>query len=122
MHNNWRGTYDLVLPASIGIAAACVIAGASAGLRALAASRRSLPSQIATSVVYVAGGVAGAYIDGAVGTVYGVAIAVWIGAGVWWWQLHRALKGASSSAATAARRPVIRAACQGPRRPAAPLL
>ncbi len=92
----WKPAYPLVLPATIGIAAACVIAGASAGLRALAASRRSLPSQIATSIVYVALGVAGAYIDGAVGTVYGVAIAVWIGAGVWWWQLHRALREASA--------------------------
>jgi O-antigen/teichoic acid export membrane protein len=95
--HQWRGAYDLVLPASISIAGACVIAGASAGLRALAASRRSLPSQIATSVVYLVGGVLGAYFYGATGTVYGVAIAVWIGAGVWWWQLNRALKGASAA-------------------------
>jgi O-antigen/teichoic acid export membrane protein len=95
VHDNWQGTYHLVLPASISIAGACVIAGASAGLRALAASRRSLPSQIATSVIYIVGGVTGAYADGAVGTVYGVAIAVWIGAGVWWWQLNHALRGVS---------------------------
>jgi O-antigen/teichoic acid export membrane protein len=99
VHNNWRGTYALVLPASLSIAGACVIAGASAGLRALAASRRSLPSQIATSATYIALGVAGAYVDGKVGTVYGVAIAVWIGAGVWWWQLNHALRAASNAPA-----------------------
>lgn len=97
VHGSWRATYALVLPASISIAGACVIAGASAGLRALAASRRSLPSQVATSAVYVGGGVLGAYVDGAVGTVYGVAIAVWIGAGVWWWQLQRGLRAASNA-------------------------
>jgi O-antigen/teichoic acid export membrane protein len=100
VHHGWQHTYDLVLPASLSIAGACVIAGASAGLRALAASRRSLPSQIAASVIYIAGGVLGAYADGAVGTVYGVAIAVWIGAVIWWWQLHRALRSASATASS----------------------
>ena len=88
----WRPAYPLVLPAAVGVAGACVIAGASAGLRGLGASRRSLRSQITASVLYVVLGVAGAVVGGVTGTVEATALAIWLGAVVWWWQLHVAMR------------------------------
>ncbi len=88
----WRPTYPLVLPVATGIAAACVIVGASAGLRALGASRRSLRAQIVTSALYVIFGLAGAYYHGALGSVEGTALAVWLGVLVWWWQFQVAMR------------------------------
>ena len=88
----WRPTYPLVLPVTVGIAGACIIAGASAGLRALGASRRSLRAQILASITYVAFGLAGAYHGGAVGTVQGTMAAIWVGALLWWWQLRAAMR------------------------------
>ena len=88
----WRGTYPLVLPVSIGVAAACVIVGASAGLRALGASRRSLRAQVVTSVLYVVFGLVGAYYGGPVGTVEGTTVAMWLGVLLWWWQLRAAMR------------------------------
>ncbi len=88
----WRPTYPLVLPVTIGVAGACLITGASAGLRALGASRRSLPAQIFMSVTYVIASMLGAVYDGAVGAVIGTAAAVWVAAGVWWWQLNTAVR------------------------------
>jgi O-antigen/teichoic acid export membrane protein len=106
----WKPTYPLVLPVTISIAGACVIAGASAGLRALGASRRSLRSQIVTSVLYLALGLAGAYVHGAVGTCEGVAAAVWLAAIVWWWQLRVALREAVVVSAETPARPAGTAA------------
>lgn len=88
----WRPTYPLVLPVTIAIAGACVIVGASAGLRALGASRRSLRAQISYSVVYVVLSLVGGYFGGAIGTVRGSAVAAWIGALIWWWQLRVAMR------------------------------
>jgi O-antigen/teichoic acid export membrane protein len=88
----WRPTYPLVLPVAIGIAAACMTVGASAGLRALGASRRSLRAQIVTSAMYVAFGLVGAYYGGAVGTVEGTTVALWVGVLIWWWQLRAAMR------------------------------
>jgi O-antigen/teichoic acid export membrane protein len=88
----WRSAYPVILPTTAGLAGACFIAGASAGLRAMGASRRSLPTQIASTVCYVAAALIGAALGGAVGAVSGTAVAVWIGAALWWWQLHVAMR------------------------------
>jgi O-antigen/teichoic acid export membrane protein len=88
----WRPTYPLMLLVAIGSAGTCFSNGASAGLRALGASRRSLRAQIITTVLYVVFGLVGAYLDGVVGTVEGTTVALWIGAVLWWWQLRAAMK------------------------------
>ena len=88
----WRPAYPLVLPVAVGLAGACAIAGASAGLRGLGASRRSLRSQVTASVLYVILGLAGAVVGGVTGTVEATTLAIWLGAVVWWWQLHVAMK------------------------------
>ncbi len=88
----WRPTYPLVLPSAAATAAAGVVVGASAGLRALGASRRSLRAQVITSVLYLVLGLAGAYYRGTLGAMQGTVVAVWVGALMYWWQLQAAMR------------------------------
>ena len=64
---------------------------AVAGVRALGAAPRSLKAQLTAAVLYAMGGGVGAYVDGARGSAWGVALATTIGMLVWWVQLRRAL-------------------------------
>lgn len=88
----WRPTFPLVLPYTISVMGGCLIGGATAGLRALGAARRSLRAMIIASVIFLAFGLAGAYLGGALGTVQGAAVATWAGALVWWWQLRLGIR------------------------------
>lgn len=88
----WRPTYPLVVPYTIWVMGGCFIAGATAGLHALGAARRSLRAMVVASVLFLGSGLIGAYVGGAVGTVRGAAIATWAGALVWWWQLRVAMR------------------------------
>jgi len=64
-----------------------VCSGAAAGLRALGAAKRSMSAQLVSSAAYVGFGLAGAVLGGALGSAWGVALATWTGAAVWWWLL-----------------------------------
>lgn len=86
----WRPAYGLVLPFTISVMGGCLIGGATAGLHALGAARRSLRAMVLASAVFLGCGVVGAYWDGAAGAVWGAAIATWIGAILWWQQLQLA--------------------------------
>ena len=88
----WRPASRLVVPFTISVMGACVIAGATAGLHALGAARRSLRAMVLSSAVYLGCGLVGAYLGGATGTVLGVALATWVGALLWWWQLGLAMR------------------------------
>lgn len=88
----WKPTYPLVLPFTVSVMGGCLIGGATAGLRALGAARRSLRAMILASVIFLGLGLVGAYYDGAVGTTLGIAIATWVGALLWWWQLGVAMR------------------------------
>ncbi|HET6500492.1 MAG TPA: hypothetical protein VFG87_06975 [Amycolatopsis sp.] len=88
----WPTASELILPATLAVVGASFTTGAQAGLRALAAARRSMPTQVLTSCCYVAGGLAGALSAGAVGSAWGVAVATSTGAAIWWLQLRSALK------------------------------
>jgi O-antigen/teichoic acid export membrane protein len=88
----WRPTNELILPVTVAVMGTCVTVGASAGLRALGSSRRSLRAMIISSTVTVVASVLGALQGHAVGTVRGTAIAGAIAAVVWWWQLKAALR------------------------------
>ena len=83
----WRSTYPLVLPQMLFVIGQGIGYGVGAGLHALAAARRSLRLVVIMSVLYVIGSLAGAAAGGAVGTVWGAAVAQWIGATYGWWQL-----------------------------------
>lgn len=88
----WRPTYSLVIPATIGIMGGCVSSGAGTALHALGVARRSLRAMILSSGTYVALGIAGALIAGTVGSMWGTALAGWIGAVVFWSETRVALR------------------------------
>lgn len=88
----WRPTAPLVLPLTISIVGGCLASGAGTGLHALGAARRSLRAMIIASALSVAGALAGAMADGAVGTVRGLAVATWLGTLVFWRELRAALR------------------------------
>ena len=92
----WRPSYDLILPVTIQVVGACLSCGATAGLHALGAARRSLRAQIMTSSLFVLGGLAGALVYGTIGTMWATAAATMIGAVLWWWQLRLAMQESSS--------------------------
>ncbi|MEO3763733.1 hypothetical protein [Streptomyces sp. B8F3] len=88
----WYPASELIVPATLGVAGAGLGAGAAAGLRALAAARRSLRAQLFASVCYAGGGLGGAAAAGAVGSAWGVAAATVSGSALWWLHLRSALR------------------------------
>ncbi len=100
----WKYAYPLVIPYTITVMGSCLTDGASAGLHALGAARRSMRSMILASALYLGLGVAGACVDGAVGTVWGTALATWTGTALWWAQLHTAMREAGKGSARARHR------------------
>ncbi|MFI9047043.1 hypothetical protein [Streptomyces sp. NPDC053427] len=88
----WHSASQLIVPAVLGVAGAGLGTGAAAGLRALAAARRSLRCQLFASACYVGGGLGGAAVGGTVGSAWGVAAATVCGSAVWWLQLRSALR------------------------------
>ena len=100
----WRPAYPLVLPLAISVGGACASAGASSGLHALGAARRSLRAMLIGSSAYLGLALLGAYLGGALGSVRGIAVATWIGAVAWWWQLRAGMtEHAQAPAAALAR-------------------
>ncbi|MEU6990153.1 hypothetical protein ABZ953_05755 [Streptomyces sp. NPDC046465] len=88
----WHSASELIVPVTLGVAGAGLGTGAAAGLRALAAARRSLRSQLFASACYVAGGLGGATVGNTVGSAWGVASATVCSSAVWWLQLRTALR------------------------------
>jgi O-antigen/teichoic acid export membrane protein len=88
----WEPASHLILPVSLSVTAAGAIAGATAGLRALGAAKRSLRAQLVASAGYLGFGLVGALLGGAVGMSWGSTIAMWLGAGLWWLQLRAAAR------------------------------
>lgn len=88
----WLPASELIVPTVLGTAGTSLGIGAAAGLRALAAARRSLRCQLFASVCYVGGGLGGAVAAGTVGSAWGVAAASVCGSTVWWLQLRSALR------------------------------
>ena len=87
----WPLAVPLIVPATLAVVAASFSVAGSAGLRALAAARRSLRAQLLAASGYLAGGLLGALAGGAVGAAWGSAAGTAFGAAVWWWQLGRGL-------------------------------
>lgn len=92
----WRPTYPLVFPLLISVVGGALQAGAGAGLHALGISKRSLRAMVQSSALFVVCGVAGAFLGGVSGAMDGAAISGMIGAVVFWWQLHVALRERSA--------------------------
>jgi hypothetical protein len=88
----WPAASILILPATLAVMFAGISSGAATGLRALGAARRSLRAQLITSTCYVAAGLTGTVLGGALGSSWGVALGCLIGACGWWYQLRAALR------------------------------
>ncbi|GAA1181079.1 hypothetical protein GCM10009654_42850 [Streptomyces hebeiensis] len=88
----WGSASALIVPVTLGVAGAGLGTGAAAGLRALAAARRSLRSQLFASACYVIGGLGGAAVAGTSGSAWGVAAVTVTASAVWWLQLRSALR------------------------------
>jgi len=82
----------MLLPVTLTYAAGAATLGASAGLRALAAAKRSLRSRIVASCLQFSGGVTGAVLAGGVGAAWGQAIAGVMATYVFWRFLLGALE------------------------------
>jgi O-antigen/teichoic acid export membrane protein len=90
----WRSTYPLILPNMLGVIGQGLSAGAGTGLHALGAARRSLRLSVLGSVLYVIASLVGALTWGALGTVWGTTLALWVSAMFGWWQLRLAQREA----------------------------
>ena len=88
----WRPALPLVLPLTLSIMGGCIDSGATSGLHALGAARRSLRAGLIASAIYLVCTLAGTFADGVQGTVWGLALGTWIGAVVWWGQLRAGLR------------------------------
>ena len=88
----WQTASALIVPATLSVVGASFTTGAQAGLRALGAARRSMPTQLLSSSCYVVGGLSGAVLGGALGSAWGVAAANLTGSAVWWFQLRNGLE------------------------------
>ncbi|MGW8375272.1 hypothetical protein [Streptomyces sp. ODS28] len=88
----WHSASALIVPVTLGVAGAGLGTGAAAGLRALAAARRSVRCQLFASACYVGGGLGGAAAAGTLGSAWGVAAATTCASAVWWLQLRAALR------------------------------
>jgi O-antigen/teichoic acid export membrane protein len=89
--NIWRPTYPLVWPITLLALGGCASAGAGTGLHALGVARRSLRAMVLSSALLVVFSLVGALTAGTVGTMYGAAVASWIGALLFWLEFAKAL-------------------------------
>jgi len=87
----WRPAYPLVLPATVYLMSTCATIGASMGMLALGAARRSLRATIVTTVLIVTCALIGAVAGGTLGSMRCAAAGSWVGTLVSWWQLRQAL-------------------------------
>lgn len=96
----WHPAMALMLPTTLAFVGIGFWNGAAAGLRGLAAARRSLRATLICACLYLVGGVGGALVGGAgggvaggaLGSAWGVAAATMIGTAVWWWQFRAGLR------------------------------
>jgi O-antigen/teichoic acid export membrane protein len=95
----WESAYGIVPWMVLSMMGATSVAGATAGLRALGAAKRSMRVNLISTATYVVLGVAGAAIHGTYGSVEGTALATWIGAALYWRQLRLGLREYRASAA-----------------------
>ncbi len=83
----WEQARDVVLPLSLASAAGGLTGGASAGLRALAAAKRSRRARTILTPLQLTGALVGMTLNGPVGAAWGLGVASIAGSGFWWWQL-----------------------------------
>jgi O-antigen/teichoic acid export membrane protein len=94
--NLWHAAYPLVLPTVLAIAGSCAGIGATVGMHALGAARRSLRAAMWSSGLSIPAGIAGALLFGVSGTLYFTAAAAWITTVMSWWYYQKATRESSN--------------------------
>jgi O-antigen/teichoic acid export membrane protein len=84
LRRSWAPAHGVILPYAAVMAAAGSLTGATVGLRALVATRRSLQARFITGALSLACTATGAYLDGAPGAAIGLAVGLWAGSFLWW--------------------------------------
>jgi hypothetical protein len=84
LRRSWDDAHGVILPFAAVMAASGVLTGATVGLRALAAARRSLQARLITGALSLAGTALGAYTADATGAALGLALGLWLGSILWW--------------------------------------
>jgi O-antigen/teichoic acid export membrane protein len=97
LNHQWESARRVVIPLSCAWAAVGVITGATVGLRALAAARRSLRLRLPTAVVTLCGGAGGAAVAGAPGAAVGFALGMAVTCPFWWLEFRAALREHASA-------------------------
>ena len=87
----WDQTRTVIFPLAVSMCGLGIVTGATVGLRALAAARRSLRARVVTAPLLIVGPVAGVAIAGAPGAAWGGAITSLAGGVVWWLEFVRGL-------------------------------
>lgn len=105
LKDSWEPAHSVILPYAAVMAAAGSLTGATVGLRALAAARRSLNARLITSVVSIVLTAVGAAAGGAAGAAFGLAIGLWLGSILWWAGLREEVEDAQARQASAAGEP-----------------
>jgi O-antigen/teichoic acid export membrane protein len=89
---NWRNARAIIAPLSIGALGYGLSFGAAAGLRALAAAKRSLRARFVDALTALIFPLSGAVLNGATGAAWGYALAGLVKIPNAWWQFSRALR------------------------------
>ena len=88
LRRSWDSAHDVILPYGAVMAASGCLTGATVGLRALAAARRSLRARVITGVLSLTTTAVGAYLGDAAGAAAGLAAGLWMGSVLWWISLR----------------------------------
>jgi O-antigen/teichoic acid export membrane protein len=96
----WGPASVLVLPLTLSVIVGSFTTGATTGLRALGAARRSLRSQLLETGMFIVATIVGATLAGALGATWAALLAAVLSATIWWSQLRRALHGSAQSEPT----------------------
>jgi O-antigen/teichoic acid export membrane protein len=95
--STWHLAQEITFPLGLAVAGTAASGGLAAGLRSLAAARRSLRATIPAVLLLVAGGIAGGVWGGGVGAARGMVIPAWIGVGLYLRQFLLGLRDADSN-------------------------
>jgi O-antigen/teichoic acid export membrane protein len=104
LKRSWSSAHTVILPYAAVMAASGSLTGATVGLRALAAARRSLRARLITGVLSLSSTAVGAYVGDAPGAAAGLAIGLWAGSVLWWVGLRAEVDEAARSRTTQDRR------------------
>jgi len=88
LKRSWTSAHSVILPFALVMAASGSLTGATVGLRALAAARRSLNARLVTGALSLATTAVGAYTGQAAGAALGLALGLWLGSVLWWVNLR----------------------------------